>query len=382
MPGTTTHNYILYKSLTTLGGPPPGKKDKKAPPPTLLEEVIASNNAVRGYVQKNNPAGYRADAKCLLAGCAYMGCFGPDLFYLEFGTRGKFIADLHHYNCSSLFMIWCLRQLKRKGINKYTNFLKRQFAYVLGHISHIAADINVHPYVNSIVAAYPDNKEIFKNARGLYAGKIWKFHNILEHYQDTYVLHKKFQAKEKFGTDWENVNVARAAAEHFFKSVNKSERFLVDICKKYYRFTKVYEDSLEQDKYNFFKSTNWIIDINSYYKTTIPNEKTMDACKRMVQPALLDKYIDEAVSNTHDFWTEAENYMNSKENDDLGDDDLSKAKKHFPKLRKHWNLDCGLAPEAQAVNRQWDLPGAERIHIAGNLTFKSVHSKEWKDAKY
>jgi hypothetical protein len=381
MPGTTTHGYILYKALEGLGEPP--KEGDK----TVMQELAASSIAAKNLATQNKPASLENDPKgaTVLAGCAYLGCFGPDLFYLETGAKGLFVADLHHYNCTSLFMIWCLKRLKKRGFNKYSNAVKREFAYVMGHICHIAADINLHPYVNSVVAAYPENQKIFSDP-GRYTwtpGPLWKLHNILEHHHDNHMLHSKFIGEEKFGKNWETVNVARVAADFYTQKSNVKERFLLRNSKDYYRFTKNYDDDLERDKYRFFQSNNWFLDIQAYYNTTLAKEDML-ACKRMTQPELLDKYIDAAVKTTKTFWDEAVAYITAvdKEDDTLEANDLSLAKKYFPKLRKHWNLDCGFAPEVKNKGRQWDISKDQRVHIAGDLKFKSVHSKEWEDVKY
>jgi hypothetical protein len=375
MPGTTTHNYILYKALTTYAANSP-----------IVSSVKKSNELVTKYAKKKDYKKYRSDDICVTAGCCYLGCFGPDLFYVEFGETGKFIADLMHYNKAGLFMIWCLRQVKQclpAAVSGFRPDLLHLFAYCMGHICHIAADIIVHPYVNSIVGAYPDNPEAFENARGSLKNNIWKFHNILEHYQDSYVLHNLFFEIEGFGQDWETVNIARAAANYYMKKSNRNERFLMKNCKEFYKFTHKYKDVVEEDKYRFFENSNWLLDFEAYYNQTIPSKKTMENAQILVQGwkyGLFDQYIAWAVAQTHIFWAEIEYYLASHQNS-YDDNELTEDKVMFPQLRRHWNLDCGMSPEADSSTRSWAVPQKKdtTLNIAGTLRYKSVHSAKRPD---
>jgi hypothetical protein len=395
MAGTTAHNYILYQALSTYAAATPA-----------LHAVQQSHAKAYAYAKKNEHLKYRTDTECYPAGAAYIGACGPDLFYLEFGATGKFIADLLHYNKTGLFMIWCLRELKKLGIADYDpedEFRKEgllmQFAYCLGHISHIAADIVIHPYVNSIVRAYPvpDNQEVFKNARGMLPKAIWKFHNILEHYQDAYVLHKRFQGMHKFGAHWQNANLAQAGSSYYLKKENKSDWFLLKNVKAFYRFLKVYDDTLEQDKYNFFLGKNYFINLDAYYDTTIPSQQMMESMNVLVQGGtydqsgalqtygLFDHYLDWAVARTQAFWAEAEAYLAAPQND-FSDPELKEDKAYFPSLRRHWNLDCGLYPAISDTAFSMQIQGKEAeetlLHIPGALEFRSSHGAERADVVF
>lgn len=400
MPGTATHNWILYRTLREFGAAS-----------ALTKEVQKSHDAVRDWAQK--AAAERGDGadeldRFHLAGCAYVGACGPDLFYLDLGSTGTVIADLLHYNRSGPYMIWCLRRVKQQleaveaGLN--TNLL-RQYAYCLGHISHIAADIVIHPYVNSIVGAYPDQSKDFRNARGKLLKNLWKFHNILEHHQDSYVLHRLFFGQEKFSREsWENANVARWASRFFLQDGNSSQYFFVQNSRGYYRYAKAYGANLETDKYKFFASNNWFLNLDTYYDATIPDEATMNSRPGLVQggtfaqdgtrqtSGLFDSYLDDAVAMAKRLWDEVEVYLASTaKGEDLADpkpDDLedldkkmSQAKKHFPMLRRHWNLDCGLAPVGDDYPKSWALPNLpdHSLGIAGGISFVSSHARAKPD---
>ena len=407
MPGTVTHNYILYKALESYSPCSPLMKrlqqshiraslharqpqgwTTKAPAPLLFTEV-----AVRPLVTPMMPSTpYDKDPLCLPAGCAYLGACGPDLFYLEYGPDGTFIADLMHYNKTSLFMIWCLRQVKEQL--KFVEMGKKPellnlFAYCLGHISHIAADIITHPYVNSIVGAYADNEKAFEGALFASSGSnAWRFHNILEQYQDAYILYRRFFDMEKFHPHWRSVHVASAAATHYMNKEHRSKWFLVRSAQGFYQFTKVFSPSVELNKYCCFLDLNDITNLGSYFKAVMPTRKMMEACPRLVQggiydekgqlqhPGLFDRYIDDSIAQTHKFWAEVENYLAAPQQD-YADLRLTPDKKSFPTLRRHWNLDTGMAPLADSRTESWSLPenADVRLCIAGGLSFESVHTK-------
>lgn len=382
MPGLITHHYILKRALGGFPSTVPA-----------MHKVHTSHNAVLDHATKSKD-GYKqyvADAACLPASCAYMGSCGPDMFYLEFGQKGAFIADLMHYNRTGLYTIHLLRQVKQH-INKVNaglrNDLLHLLAYAMGHVSHIAADITIHPYVNSIVAAYADNPpDTFQDNNRLYFKNLWKFHNILEHYQDAYVLHRLFYGLSGFQRDWEYVNIATGAAEHFKKDANKGYWFLTRNAKQFYGFTIALDadDGFERDKYNFFTSTNWIIDVNSYYQSTIPTFDTMNRCPRLVQGGtfnssgsyltrgLFDQYLEHAAAQTRTFWSEIEAYLLADQTD-FQDPDYSVEKQYCKTLRRHWNLDCGLAPGAVRSPTSWPIPNVPdtRMYLSGRLRFQSA----------
>jgi hypothetical protein len=401
MPGTITHNYILFKALSTYPADDNSligkiKQSQRALYADAQSRVMNKSDfefTIEEGVQASvtNQRGPKAlkIQQHALTGCAYLGCCGPDLFYLETGSKGVFIADLMHYNRSGLYMIWWLNQLKdtlRQFLELDTPDDKslREFAFCLGHISHIAADITIHPYVNSIVSAYPDNEQVFLNSRGYNRVKPkWKFHNILEHHQDAYVLYNLFfGGGGLFGDaekNWENANMGRWAA-HYLK-VN-SEYFFVKRSSDFYSYAKTYDSTLENDKLKFFLSDNIVMNLDYYYDTTIPNIEKMKERTALVQATLLEKYIDKAVAKTHQMWGEAERYLSAKSvKGEYSDPELKTAKSYFPILRKHWNLDTGLAPGGDNSGESWDVKEKEHTKFiaAGSLKFESSNTGSMTD---
>ncbi|MDI1442496.1 zinc dependent phospholipase C family protein [Polyangium sp. 6x1] len=385
MPGLTTHTYVLYKALESFVGSSP-----------LFSQIQSSNAKAVEHARRNDHGRYTKDDACRFAGASYLGSCGPDLFYLEDTNKGQFIADLMHYNKPSLYMLWCLRDIKKSYaavVGGKRPDLLMQFAYCIGHISHIAADITVHPYVNSIVRAYPDNEKLFEDARGVNTKNIWRFHNTLEQYQDSYVLHKRFVGLEKFGQDWENVNIAVAASSYYLNSAHANEWFLLRNARGFYQFERNYSTNLEKWKYQFFTNGNWLIDVKNYYNGTMPSAKTMNDCPQLVQggsydkggalrsKGLFDVYLDEAITRTHALWMEVDTYMRAEQRD-FGDPQLTPEKKICPMLRRHWNLDTGLAIWADASTTEW-VPqnGSHRLKVAGTLGYSTVHSGRKSDIK-
>jgi len=385
MAGLTTHTYILYRALAEI---------QWQPATPLFAQVVESHNAALSHARKNDAKGLGTNPSAILSGCAYIGACGPDLFYLEQEPhKGTFIADLLHYNRSGPYMIWWLRRL-REQIESFADrpILMRQFAYCLGHISHIAADITIHPYVNSIVGAYPKNPVVFKNNNGVLWKVLWKFHNILEHYQDSYVLHRRFIGEEKMGPDQACVNLALPAANALGASP-KNYIGLVEPTRIFYRY-KTPLEMIEKSKYDFFANITNFLNVGRYYSDVIPSEKKMSLVPRLTQggrfdeetgkliePGLFDKYIEQAVGLTLAMWKEAASFLGGGKNEPApfaGDEAhmlLSSELALFPLLRKHWNLDCGIAPTVRGGNRIRTVPPGSTdtsFNVAGTLSFEPV----------
>src|SRR5436853_181095 len=86
------------------------------------------------------------------------------------------------------------------------------------------------------------NTKDFENSRGWNAMNLWRFHNILEHHQDSYILNEKFFGeKEGFDSeDWESVNIGRYASDWFVNKADPTTYFIVDNSRRFYRYKKEY----------------------------------------------------------------------------------------------------------------------------------------------
>lgn len=417
MPGSTTHSYILYSALRAL----------EAQADSLFAPIVKSHVAAISRAMDGDSSALAEKEDGVLQGCAYMGSCGPDLFYLEMGSTGSFLADLLHYNRSGYFPVRWLVDLRSRAsqLEKNIDEPMQQLAYVLGHISHIAADIVLHPYVNSIVGAYPDNGKIFFEARAT-VGPRWKFHNKLEHYQDAYILHQHFIDEAKFCKgdhfgDINCVNLALPAALRMYKapgiafiqqgaqaagSAWRQWRTGSDPLQKipvlglmpqtraFYGYASDL-GSIENEKYGFFADTNFsgnfVLNVSHYYKKTIPDEATMRDNLHLVQPELLDAYVAKAVAVTLKMWAEAEAFLTKPGKDVKADYDAggpgqlgrvsARELEPFPTLGRHWNLDTGLAPTLSRLGQTGPVPGVAdtQLHVPGGLKFESIHTAAMPD---
>ena len=389
MPGFTTHTYICYQALRSLAS------GDSFPP---FAKIAQSHELELVHAKGDKPVDLFNDAAAALAGCAYIGACGPDLFYIEYDKEGDFIADLLHYNRTGPFIVRWLTDLRmssrtlRAGLRPR---LERQLAYCLGHISHIAADITIHPYVNSIVGAYPENQPVFKNARGFLPVKKWKFHNILEHYQDAYILHDRFIGEEGFGGHPDCTNLGGPAGTYLRSQTDRSEWLgFVARTKAFYRYTTNLD--IEKYKYDFFANQNTFVNVSGYYSDVIPDKAMMSRVPTLTQgkvdgvDGLFDQYVAAAVALTLSMWAEVRAYLDidtsvvptyfgSGLNHRLASAELAA----FPILGKHWNLDCGLAPVVKAGGRGEPVASPPRtgLSVGGGIELATAASVSRGDFK-
>ena len=202
MAGTIAHLWVFHQVL------------KGFPDTGILGKLKKSDKALEAQLKKDfstwrdlyNYSTYIKN-NCLLASYGYLGATGPDLFYIPddafdaMGTiDGTVFADLMHYNKTGGLVIFALKKIKDKirrsrspGIR---GKLEKQLGYWMGHVAHIATDVVVHPFVNTMAAAYHKNTKSFEHSEGSNWINIWKMHNKIEHYQDSWVRHALFEKKE------------------------------------------------------------------------------------------------------------------------------------------------------------------------------------------
>lgn len=107
----------------------------------------------------------------------YIGAIGPDLPYnAGITTRSAFFptrqqranrgkspwADLMHYNKTGQFVIELLRHAP---LITSPDLRQKLYFYALGHATHIAADIMMHPFINTFAGAYHNQSN-----KALYSG--------------------------------------------------------------------------------------------------------------------------------------------------------------------------------------------------------------------
>ena len=352
MAGLITHQYILCRALHEYQNNPKGIL-------TGLKESLKT--ALKHAKDKDGYKNYYTDVNCVSAGFAHIGAVGPDLFYLGVGTTSMdYMANLMHYNKTGPYVIFGINSIKEifndnNNTDKELNIL----AYYMGHASHIAADVIVHPLVNSLVGAYPDLSRRFFHARSKNISIIplWRTHNIIEHYQDAYVLHYKYPEFNVNVEHWKNIMIGIAAANEYKKESYKNDGyyFILKNAKGYYKHKKnkgIISESMEIQKYNFFLDENKVMDSSTYFEQTIPDKVKIEVWKDvLVQESFFNKYIEKAVSLTKQMWDEILNYIVSghvlkiNEGTDVEKEiKFAAYSKTFPILRKHWNLDTGFGP--------------------------------------
>jgi hypothetical protein len=384
VPGFTTHTYICYRALQeTLSD-----SDSYGP----FARIASSHALALSHAKSNDPKGLTDDAEAVLAGCAYIGACGPDLFYIEYSKEGEFVADLLHYNRTGPFIVRWLTDLRQRVRSLKSGLappLERQLAYCLGHISHIAADITIHPYVNSIVGAYPENGKNFENARGILTENKWKFHNILEHYQDAYILHHRFIDQEGLGPDEACVNLGAPAGHWLRRQTDRTEWLgFVARTRSFYRYATNLD--IEKYKYDFFANENTFVNVSGYYSDVIPDRATAAGVPVLTQgqtasgAGLFDEYVEDAVALTKQMWREVKAYLDipaALQPDCPEPHRLSSRElKAFPLLGQHWNLDCGMAPRVTGGGRSDSFATAPQrsLAVAGGLELFTAasHSRE------
>ena len=385
MAGLITHQYILCKALRTY--------NKHG---DILKKLKDSLTRALEYAKVRSGTGYsnyEKDGICVNAGFAHIGAVGPDLFYLEILDEMGYMADLMHYNKTGPYVIFGINELRNKKPNEEPFDIDNMkfeelnmLAYYMGHASHIAADIVVHPLVNNLIGAYPDLKKRFLNSRGkrgIISIALWRTHNIIEHYQDSYVLHHKYTEFleiysgffEIGNESWKNIMIGIAAASAYQKykqSEKKTHYFIAKNAIAYHKYKKnedIYTTSIENDKYNFFLDANPLMNSSTYFEETIPDKKTMDDWWKtdFVETSHFDDCIDKAIELTHKMWDEMLNYLVAKPSIDSEDDEFEVKSKYFPILQKHWNLDTGFMMSINKELRLYNPEGNNNKDIETHL---------------
>jgi hypothetical protein len=218
---------------------------------------------------------------------------------------------------------------------------------------------------------------------------------VLEHYQDAYVLHRRFQGEEGFGKNPGCVNLALPAARRLHDGTLGKLGF-VDATRDFYRYGNKL-GHIEKYKYAFFANQNTVVNIEGYYSDVIPDETMMATVPKLVQggtfkdgkletPGLFDHYLDQAASLTVSMWREVAGFLSEQKAGDFGPGPdlhrLSAAElAAFPLLGRHWNLDCGIAPRAGGGSGGREVPETPdtRLQMGGQLMFDSVHQEKLGD---
>ncbi|WP_428737059.1 zinc dependent phospholipase C family protein [Sulfurimonas sp.] len=121
----------------------------------------------------------------------FLGATGPDIFYV--GAEYKHISNYHHYKNVGLF----IKKLYEVNDRYVRNLAK-------GFLSHMAADLVIHPFVNSLVGKYQEHLITSIEIPGatIWAGPArlsssFYAHNMVEFAQDYYVQTNVFKQQKR-----------------------------------------------------------------------------------------------------------------------------------------------------------------------------------------
>jgi len=320
MAGTLTHFYVMKKYYESVGTP------------------IPFGNSKHTNIAPQYAAGF-------------LGSTGPDLFYMT-GDLG-YISDFHHYKNVGTFIrnIW-----ENNNSNIAKNFCK-------GMICHMAADLVIHPFVNSLVGKYQEHIVTKVEIPGpMIPGGLtntlsenFYAHNITEFAQDYYVLTKVF-----------NMNKSSKAHSTLFTyglkpKRDEMHRILIHAINDTYgnnglKYISSYDSKLMlstthtfrgkdaktiDEILDFYLDTNSITNIEDHVDLVLDDEYKNYNIFLEHQENINSTYTDEN-STFEKLVNKAVELTNSicKDMENLNWDNIEKA----------WNLDTGLYTDCNIVN--------------------------------
>lgn len=378
MPNALTHLYIFEKAInravTAYKGKPdpvgkffgylePGMSDEDGSLKSFIRAVSAKKSELQGLVKtlfKKEIAGYAT-----LASYGYLGSNGPDMFFIpprmdRRNLETNKLSRLCHYNTTGGPVIYALAQLRSEltEFQPYTNeeeLWMYRLAYWLGHITHIAADIVVHPFVNSRAGALKLLEKAFLNnysrpgpIPGVWTTKPWSLHNIVEQYQDRYTLNSLFN---KPGAKWREVDFPCIAAYHLRQK--KGHLFIGKTIDDFYGqgYGKKQYFAWNGDKYETCRAWYWLdsatkshMSFRNYFINVMATaEQLEDAEEEVVGAADFKAHIDEAVELCGKMLKEAIDFLLGDVNPDgvTPRERVYSVRNQFKLLSMHWNIDTG-----------------------------------------
>ncbi|UCG61922.1 MAG: zinc dependent phospholipase C family protein [Candidatus Zixiibacteriota bacterium] len=292
-----------------------------------------------------------------LASYGYLGSNGPDMFFvpptlLNRNLATNTLSTLMHHNTTGAPAIYGLILLKEqmsKELTKTDEMLWMcKLSYWLGHITHIAADITVHPFVNSRAGANKLLKKKFKNFRGGSPPKIWTLHNVVEQYQDRYVLENHYAGESSFRA----MAFGSMAALHLRKK--RDFRFIGETIDRFYGQNYGGRQNYEKAgcPYEYCRVWYWLdskvrshMSFRNYLKTVMPSKKQLGEDEAfLVGPDDFNDHIKAATALSVRMLEEALEFLTgeTKAQGDTPREQVYSVRKCFPWLSMNFNIDAGL----------------------------------------
>ena len=257
---------------------------------------------------------------------AFLGATGPDLFYMRDGHN--YISNFHHYKNPGIFV----KILYDNQKGKSEEYIKLSNYFIQGFLSHMAADLVIHPFVNSLVGKYQEHLVTSVEIPGpvLPGGSLEtptlsdKFcaHNIVEFAQDYYVQTYLFKKNTYF----------KRTSTMFTYAIEKQYKVMGDIL--FDAIQATYNIDVPRDDIDsvldFYCDKYQSVDIQDHVDMVIEDEykhfeiflqhiEEEDAFKQ--GSSSFDKLLTRAINLTASMVAEGKN---------------------FNKIMKPWNLDTGL----------------------------------------
>jgi hypothetical protein len=282
---------------------------------------------------------------------AYLGAIFPDLPY--FNDKTEFASNLFHYSLSGNFAIKLIDLAKarvREG-DTYGNIL---MAFTIGFISHIAADVVCHPYVNTIAGSYW-NQGIPLIAKPM--GKVVHLHMRTETYQDSWLANKYFGLDDitsTRGNSWDDFISELSLGFSKLRRMSKMELLINDICRI---FQEVYGATLDEKAvWTAGNRLNFVI-WSTFNKAVfpIPKKPSMNLVNYPMRKHDYWYYLQKAFSLTEKLSQQALNYYQCAPEQDEAE------LKELKKWLKNWNLDMGYCYYVYITPNE--TTGESDIHI-------------------
>lgn len=322
--------------------------------------------------------GYTAEkiGPAILASYGYLGSNGPDIFLVPGGLVGKYgswakLGTLCHHNTTGGPVIYALTKLKSdmdklESMGSDDRWLWRyKLAYWLGHITHMAADIVVHPFVNSRAGANKLLEKKYWNFQGGATKKIWSLHNIVEQLQDRWILNEnklKSLQVQNIKKEWRKLAFPALAAVHLRQK--EKHRFIGEWLSGFYGWSKANERSRLDYWYDSRKAAH--VAFRNYLINVLPSKGQLPEKdkKFLVGPEEFGEHIKVAIQQSKLMIGEALEFL-SKGSNATGEsprDQVSSVRKSFPLLYANFNLDAGLCfrfhpnERVAGVGKKSDIP--------------------------